>query len=49
MERILLRSYLVGSRGVREVENLDVTLCGANNHKRVRDVERVASLWQLHR
>lgn len=25
-----------------------MTLCGANYHERVRNVERVATLWQLH-
>jgi hypothetical protein len=25
-----------------------MTLCGADYHERVRNVERVAALWQLH-
>ena len=48
LEAIIQRSHLERGRRVCEVENLDMTLCGANYHERVRNVERVATLWQLY-
>jgi hypothetical protein len=42
------QSHLVWGRGVCEIENLDMALCGADDHERVRDIERVAALGQLH-
>jgi hypothetical protein len=47
-EAIIQRSHLERGRRVCEIENLNMTLCGANYHERVRNVERVAALWQLH-
>lgn len=45
---MIQRSHLERGRRVCEIKNLDMTLCGANYHERIRYVERVAALWQLH-
>jgi hypothetical protein len=48
MEAIIQQTHLERGRGVCEIENQNMTLCGASYHERVRNVERVAALWQLH-
>ncbi len=45
---IIQRSHLERGRRICETKNLYMTLCGANYHERVRHVERVAALGQLH-
>lgn len=38
--------YLIGCSGISEVEYLDMTLCGADDHKWVCNIKAIASFWK---